>query len=62
MAVKVVITATDRAGHQLGHRTVTGPTFDLTYEDQRKAYEELKTEFRDADGSEPYIFTHTTSY
>lgn len=61
MATRVTVVATDRLGKRLGSRVVIGPTFSLTRKDRERAYAELKTEHRESDGTEPYIFTTTDS-
>lgn len=57
--MKIAITATDRDGHPLETRTVSGGSFRDTFAARERVYRELKHTHRDHRGAPPYIFTQT---
>lgn len=61
MAVRITITATDRMGRHLVERQVEGETFQRTFEERGRVYEEIIKEHSDHNGVKPFIFTSTTS-
>lgn len=60
MAVKIKVVCSDRLGRQMSTRIVEGQTYQGCKDEKNKAINELKKQFPEPGGLDPFIFVEVS--